>query len=299
MKKYFRGFIVPALIVPIVSFTSCEKTSWQQANSIFWKADKNGRTLFVLGTMHVPDKRFEKLPVQITTALDSCSVLLEEMKPDMEERLKISKGMELPPSENLRTLVGKELFERLVKVSSNFVPPIGERFLEGKKIWAAAMMISFPRNTDAPSLDMVIYDYAENRGIKTIGLETAEEQIAALDAFSQEEQLELLLDAVEEAEDQFKTVRLLTERYFEQDIAGMSEIFLEKESKFSPSLREKYLESMLYTRNRLFFEKALPYLEKENCFIAVGAGHLAGERGLLNILHKNGYRIKPIKIEFK
>jgi uncharacterized protein YbaP (TraB family) len=49
-------------------------------------------------------------------------------------------------------------------------------------------------------------------------------------------------------------------------------------------------------RNNNWIPKLVDLFSKKSCFVAVGAGHLAGENGLINLLKKQGYTVEPISI---
>ncbi len=54
------------------------------------------------------------------------------------------------------------------------------------------------------------------------------------------------------------------------------------------------LESILYNRNRNWIPKIETQITKEITFIAVGAAHLGGDKGVLNLLRKKGYFVEPV-----
>ena len=55
-------------------------------------------------------------------------------------------------------------------------------------------------------------------------------------------------------------------------------------------------ENLLVKRNKNWIPKIEQLIQQKTCFIAVGAGHLAGENGILELLRKQGFTVEPISI---
>ncbi|HET8704878.1 MAG TPA: TraB/GumN family protein, partial [Pseudomonadales bacterium] len=59
------------------------------------------------------------------------------------------------------------------------------------------------------------------------------------------------------------------------------------------------MDRLVQKRNHLMFERMQTYLKKGGAMVAVGALHLAGNEGLLNLLHQQGWRITPIPLQWQ
>jgi uncharacterized protein YbaP (TraB family) len=140
-------------------------------------------------------------------------------------------------------------------------------------------------------LDMKIAAEAKARGITVAGLETIEEQLAAMTSVPDEQQVGMLrasLKFVDRTDDLVETmVRLYLDRRvgatwgFQLALAAQAGVGGESFSGFKQKL--------IVDRNIKMRDGALPYLEKGGAFIAVGAMHLPGETGLVALLRKAGY----------
>ena len=60
---------------------------------------------------------------------------------------------------------------------------------------------------------------------------------------------------------------------------------------------ENFTDLLLYNRNRNWAEKLKILMNDKSLVVAVGAGHLPGEKGLINLLKKAGYKVEPVKNE--
>jgi uncharacterized protein YbaP (TraB family) len=296
MNYYFKKI---GILVIMLSFfgLSCDEKTGTNASSIFWKIECNGRTSWLFGTIHAPNPLFGKIPAPVKTALENSEIFFSEIEMNEENQLKMMQSMLLHETESLELKIGGNSFERLKAVTDTFVPPISQAHLNRRKIWAASLFIAWPRKSaDTVPLDILLYEKARMDGCKTMGIESAEEQIAYLDAFTETEQIQLLEEAIGEAEDNFKLLNSLMNKYIAQDLNGMAEEFFSKNPCYSPELKEKFISTLLIGRNKLFIKRVLPAIREDNVFIAVGAGHLIGEEGLISLLEKEGCKITPVKI---
>ncbi len=289
-----------AIMLSFLGLGCDEKKSAVGPSSVFWKLEYEGRTSWLFGTMHAPHAAFSKLPEPVKNALAETRLFLSEIEPDERNQVKIMKGMLLPDNESLEAKIGKDRFARLKAVTDKFDPPISPNFMNKNKIWAASLIIAWPRkSTDPVPVDVLLYEKAKLGGCETKGLETPEEQLAPLDSFTEAEQIQLLVEAIEEAEGNYKMLNLLMQKYISQDLSGMAEEFYSRRTNFTSQFREKFVDKLLKDRNRLFLERSIPLLKENSCFVAVGAGHLIGETGMLFRLEKAGFKVTPVEIKFE
>ena len=77
--------------------------------------------------------------------------------------------------------------------------------------------------------------------------------------------------------------------YKKQDITGLYDL-VAKEEGF-PKFKSRFISG----RNKTWVPRIKTIIHKKNSFIAVGAGHLWGEEGLINLLREEGYEVRPVK----
>jgi uncharacterized protein YbaP (TraB family) len=118
-------------------------------------------------------------------------------------------------------------------------------------------------------------------------LETFEAQLNFLDQIPLDEQFEDLLYSIENwAETRTQFTKLL-EAYKDQDLETLH--YLIEDEMENPKMKELLLER----RNHDWIPKLTAWINEGNSFIAVGAGHLAGEFGLIRLLRQQGYEVWP------
>ena len=77
--------------------------------------------------------------------------------------------------------------------------------------------------------------------------------------------------------------------YREQDLEKMDELM----KKSDPGM-ESYMDLLLYNRNRRWVTIMPDSMKEGSVLFAVGAGHLPGEDGVIKLLQKKGYTVKPL-----
>ena len=130
---------------------------------------------------------------------------------------------------------------------------------------------------------------AENKNKKTIGLETFEEQLQFLDAIPLENQFSSIVNTIKNYSTRTKEFNDLVQAYKNQDLMALNKAI---EAEQDTSIKE----NLLVKRNKNWIPKIEQLIQQKTCFIAVGAGHLAGENGILELLRKQGFTVEPISI---
>jgi uncharacterized protein YbaP (TraB family) len=160
-----------------------------------------------------------------------------------------------------------------------------------KPVGLLSLMYMSMLNCPPASYDMTFAQMASKEKKEVLGLETIDEQLAALDKIPVDEQLKGIIDMAKKPDEakaefaQFLTV------YKTHDVARLTAAM--KESKFDAGVNE-YENSLLRDRNLRW----IPVMEKaakaKPTFFAFGAGHLGGEQGVLNLLRQKGYTLTPV-----
>ena len=138
------------------------------------------------------------------------------------------------------------------------------------------------------SYEMEIKKIADEKNTTIIGLETMNEQLKFIDEIPINDQLLSIVKTIKNFTNESTKLNELIQYYKAQNIEALSKMFEEEE----PYLKLKLVDK----RNNNWIPKLVGLFSKKSCFVAVGAGHLAGENGLINLLKKQGYTVEPISI---
>jgi uncharacterized protein YbaP (TraB family) len=136
------------------------------------------------------------------------------------------------------------------------------------------------------ALDKYLSEYALQKNKEMLGVENFQEHIDVLKQIPMEFQIKSLNDVLRNVKSFRKQVKLMTKYYLAQDIYQ-----LYKAAKQSLQDSRKV---MLYDRNFKMANSIEKMVENQTTFIAVGAGHLAGNKGLIKLLKDKGFKLQPV-----
>lgn len=144
-------------------------------------------------------------------------------------------------------------------------------------------------NCQPGSYEMKLVQAAAEQEMEVFGLEKVADQIAVFDAIPLKEQSAYLVKSIREYDQTVGEIESLLEKYRQQDIQKLYKLIHESMAEMEGA--EK---ALLDDRN----QKWLPQIEKmakeKPTFFAVGAGHLAGPKGVISLLKKAGYQVEAV-----
>lgn len=141
------------------------------------------------------------------------------------------------------------------------------------------------------AVDKIFQDEAKKLKKKIVELETIDEQINFLfNAISLREQTEMLLETLKDTEKSVEIIKQLNRYYLAGDYDKMLKISIEEDNS---EANTRFMKILLENRNKNWIEKLRKMLPAQSYFIAVGALHLPGEIGLIQLLQNEGYEVTP------
>ena len=274
---------------------------------LLWKVSGNGlgRPSYIMGTYHfAPASMMEKIP-GMAQAFEGCDVVVgeidkEEMM-DSETQMKMGMAMMAPPDSTLDKLFSSEDYAIVEKVFDKYFGAMGVKLNQMNMLKPSAISMqmqamqavkSFPNFNENDLIDMAVQTRANEMGRPSIGLETVEEQIAVLFDAPLSEQAEDLLDACKKDDYFVVQSSALVEAYMAQDLTKIESIMTDPEIGGDDA---EAMDALIYDRNRAWVVKLDKMMPERSCLVCVGAGHLPGDQGLLQLLRDRGYTVEPMK----
>jgi len=86
----------------------------------------------------------------------------------------------------------------------------------------------------------------------------------------------------------------MVDAYLTGDLQVLKKEAEEHMDQLTHQAKSYFIEQGIEARNHRMLESLLPLLAESPVFVAVGALHLPGEKGLVSLLRKNGYILKPL-----
>jgi len=259
------------------------------ARGLAWRVRApNGAQSTLFGTMHSGDPRVLAERARIAPAFAAADTFVLEVALDGDALGELGQAMFYAGSESLADAVDGALFAATLRLLS--MHGIDAAAAARMKPWAALTALSVPPAGPAPPLDLVLLADARAAGKRVLGLESVAEHIAVFEQFSVAVQGDMLREIVCHYAVMQREVDAMIEVYAAHDLAAL----FARGLRHAGSDRQAFIDALLWQRNARMFERLLPVLESGRAFIAVGALHLPGERGLLGLLAQRGYALEAL-----
>ena len=276
-----------------------------QTESLFWKIEGKGfrKPSYLFGTYHLINHGFlDEDAMRVNEVMKKADRIVVESvfgDDDMATMLKY-----IYSDFSLQVYLGEEDFQL---ADSVFLYRTGDslKFYDDMQPMFTSIIIGLAYhnqyledhgNYEGEPIDMFFQHYATENEIDLIGLESADESYAyLLDSTTFEEQLEVFMDIIEND-------------HLIYDVAGdMYEYYrvnnpykvIEAVDYYHSFVSDAGMDLITEGRNQLWMERLPQTLKKGNTFIAVGSLHLAGEKGLVNLLREAGYKVTPLPIAWE
>lgn len=277
----------------------------------YWRAERNSQEIYILGTFHLDDPRHAQTMAQIAPTLDAVDlIMLEASQKDVAQlQAYMAKNPGIMFNNDGPTLpdqLPEDLWQRFSKeMGVRGIPSfLAAKFRPGY----ATMMLGIPpcamdfsTGKQPEGLDKMIQDYAKTHALPTKGLEpydTALKIFALLEEGDPMEALRLGIAMTNDAENSFVTLR---DEYFRGEHGAIWEFSRQtalSTSGMDPEVLEKDFDKLekisLVDRNEAWVPVLLKEVEDKSLFVAVGAAHLTGETGILNLLANDGFTLIPL-----
>ena len=274
---------------------------------LLWKVSGNGlgRPSYIMGTYHfAPASMIDNIP-GMEQAFEGCDVVVGEI--DKEEmmsqnvQMKMGMAMMAPPDSTLDKMFSPEDYAIVEKVFDKYFGAMGVKLSQMNMLKPSAISVQmqamqavkyFPNFDQNNLIDMAVQTRANEMGRPSIGLETIEEQTNLLFNTPLDEQAAGLLDACKK-DDLFMVMSsALVEAYMAQDLEKIQSIMTDPELGGDDA---EAMDALIYDRNRSWVVKLVKMMPERTCLVCVGAGHLPGEQGLLQLLRDRGYTVEPMQ----
>ena len=294
-KRNALFFLMTFLFAGIVN--SCqhqfEPTVVDHHNSLLWQISKPGKnTSYLYGTMHMIAKDKYDFTDNMKSIIKSSDAVILELgsMPNPIQALllmtnKNGKLQDIFSPDEWQTVLDfyrKEFNMNeatFIKNYNNFKP-----FFLFQSLTQAYF------DKDAESYDLDIMQYAKEYSIELIGLETIDEQVGFFDSITNHEMAKMILESLSSYHEDIAEFETLQTLYSKEKIDELMPLMKEQSPEFL-----QYEDLFLTNRNKKWIPKIKEALETKSVFIAVGAAHLFDDNGLISLLIKEGYQVKPIQ----
>lgn len=257
-------------------------------NTLLWSLSKDlSKASYLMGTMHVRDVRAFQNYETAVELISYCKYYYAEMDLHQAELLQNPSDFFMPEGINLIALIGERKYRKIqksLKQSFGFELDYHQHLLPF--IITNIVAENILQNDHQQPLDHILWKFAEGAGLEMGGLESFVEQRSIMKKIPLAFQLKSLKDLAKNPSRFRKNLLKLVDYYLDENIHLLF--------KLSKKSLGKLRKLMLYDRNYLMANRMSSLMDQGQCFFAVGAAHLDGQKGVLNILKQGGIKLKPV-----
>ena len=268
------------------------------ARPAMWKVADQDTTIYLFGTIHLlPPKTQWRSPVFDQAAAGADTLVIETVIDEKNPQATIGELLKLAVSPGLPPLADRVKPERRAALDSAIkasgMPPA---LLDKLETWAAAFLLLGGQfkalGLDPGSGVESALKTQFTAGGKTIGqLETNAEQFAVFDTLSETAQRKFLEGVLEDPTKIKVEFDQMVQAWARGDVAGIAKSFNQDVDE-SPEM----LDALIARRNANWTRWVQARLDKPGTvMIAVGAGHLAGEKSVVSLLEKQGVKVTRVQ----
>ncbi len=250
-----------------------------------WSIDTDAGRSYLFGTMHLGVSADEDIHPTVWTAFAATDHVVLEIESSSIDLAQTQELLFLPDGQSLRKGLSDKQWIALKENVSGFP----EDQLGRLSPLMASVLISTKWLPAKPPLDQTIEARARSGGKTVAGLETFEETKVFAQSIAHVKYLGVLLDDIEKAK---KELRAMHSAYLEGNRKAMTDlVFSEDNMEKFPKLYQQ----LFYQRNKAWVSKIDKKIAAGKVFVAVGAGHLLGEKSVIALLRQRGYKVELVR----
>jgi uncharacterized protein YbaP (TraB family) len=299
MKNRPSRLLAIFVILVFVSFVIFAQEALSQSRKSFlWKIQSKTNTVYVLGSIHFFKREIYPLNQKIESAFGQSEILVVEADVEDIRNVDVQKLLErafYPENDTLEKHVSPEIYELVKKETSGLGIPV--ELINKQRPWFLAMTLE--------ALESLKLGFDPNYGIDKYFLSKAEGKKRILELESIDYQLNLLSSFSDKDQELLLIYTLRDLKLLEQELEQLSKAWTSGDTKSMESILTRsvsednrfasILEKIVYERNRKMASKIEDLLRtSETYFVIVGAGHLVGDRGIIENLKRKGYLVEQL-----
>ncbi len=261
-------------------------------NSLLWEVSGNGlkNPSFLYGTFHLMCKKDLVFSEHLKSALYASDVLMLEL--DMDDP-KIAMGglmsLSMKGNKKIKDLLSESDYK---KVSDYFKDSLNTPifWLESVQpmLLQSLLYTKLIPCASVTSPEQELMKLAKPQRKPVEGLETIEFQASVFEKIPYDVQATMLVTAIDSLAFQRESFKGMIDAYLKQDLKQLDSL-----ASNEPGMKS-FEDDLLFDRNKKWVDFLNDAMKEKSYFIAVGAGHLPRQSGVIELLRKKGFSVKPI-----
>ncbi len=291
-----KSTLLAAAALLALSGPACAQT--QEINPALYVVRDSDSTMYLYGTVHVRPQGADWGDADVRAALAESQEIWTELEispsaDQVTQQLAVQSGA-APQGRPLSSWLSAEENARLNALTQRLGMPQGA--LEQLQPWIAALTLTLvpimqAGFNPASGVDRAVDAFGDANGKTMRWFETPQEQIGFLSGLSPELQRQMLLESIDQAEDGPALLAQMSSAWERGETDTLERLVIDETRTQYPELYQ----TLFVTRNNAWMGVLVRELEGAGVdFVAVGAGHLIGEDGLVAQLRTRGYTVERV-----
>lgn len=249
--------------------------------------ESGGKPSYLFGTMHVRDARAFGWLDLAESCMATCTVFATEFDFSDTDPAAFAAALELPEGKSLKDFLPRNAWKLLDHFAQKKLHSSAEA-LQFQHPMSVSTLLSaaFFSEEMSHSVDETLWHRARALGMTTTGVETFAEQLDTLGRIPFEQHIKGLTWLLKNHNRQKRRLNKMMKRYAEGEIQTL----YQSAKKDAKGMRK----TLIYRRNKVMASRFSEIAVEKPLFCAVGAGHLAGGKGILRLLKNAGFKIEPV-----
>jgi len=294
-RRVARGWW-PAALIALSGFAFAVLPAPPFSQGLLFRVEAPGRPpSFVYGTLHSNDSRVTAVPAVVTQALAASRYLAPEILVAQSGAPEFLEAAQFDDQRRLGDYFDAETVASIRTALGDAAPP-PEVFVRLKP-WAVLLMLAQPQApAGGATLDEVLVEAARRQRAHVIGLELPQEQVASLDAIPTVSQVAIVRWLLAHREQLPAEHEAAVRAWLARDLAGLATL-TGAPGRADPDVAQHFAQltrHLVENRSVLMAHRLYLPLREGRVFVAVGALHLYGRHGLLELIRAQGYRIERV-----
>ncbi len=295
ITKNLKLLCVFFIIFVSAAFLSPRHAEPASQKNFMWKATSKTATVYLLGSIHYLRKDAYPLPISIEDAFSRSNVLAVEANVNDPDKLYFSKFIDsvfYPGEDTIEKHVSRQTYELVTGEFGKYGLPA--EILAKEKPWFLALTLTaleLLKSGFEPQYGIDMHFLSKAAQKRIVELESIDQQADLLNNFSDAEQEAFLVHTIKELDTLDTESDRLLQAWRTGDAKGLESIMAKG---YGPDQEMASIyEKLIYARNRSMAAKVEDFLRsKDTCFVIVGAAHLVGKKGIIELLRAKGYAVE-------
>ncbi|NHB68688.1 TraB/GumN family protein [Perlabentimonas gracilis] len=246
--------------------------------------------VYIYGTIHaLPQADFfiDSVVIEKFAEADKLVLEIDMSNPNMAFEVQSAMMMKDNSIDNILT---PEEYARLSKFFADSLQMPIAMLNSVKPLMLSSFLLPKLIGTQVASYEGYFMQQAVAQQKQIGGLETVVEQISHLDMIPLPQQAQMLMESIDDFNKSRSEFKRLVETYQSRDVEAVYQVVMETEEEY-----KEFGEFLIDKRNENWIPKIIELGNAQTTFVAVGCGHLGGEKGVLNLLRNEGFEVKMME----